>query len=49
MIDGLYILTIVAAFAALLIIWTYNEWARWDEYRRLERRAHRNLRKQCGQ
>jgi len=48
MIDGLYILTIVAAFAALLIIWTYNEWARWDEHRRQQRRVHRNLQRMSG-
>lgn len=48
MIDGTYILTAAIGLLVLLAAWLYAEWARWDDYRRLERRAHRNLQKMGG-
>ncbi len=43
-----YILIALIGFLVLLLAWLYAEWEEWDDYRRLERRAHRNLMSQGG-
>jgi hypothetical protein len=47
--DSIYLLLVILSVALVLICWTYNEWAQWDEQRRQQRRVHRNLWKQAGQ
>lgn len=46
--DSLYLILAIAGLALLLTLWTYAEWLRWDDQRRLERRVHRNLQRMGG-
>ena len=46
--DSIYLLIVILSVALVLILWTYNEWAQWDEQRRQQRRVHINLMRQAG-
>ncbi len=48
-IDIVEIALIVAAIPILWLAFKYAAWEEWDDYRRLERRAHRNLLSQTGE
>ena len=41
--NGIDVILIVAALALLLVLERYAAWREWDRYRRLSRRAHRNI------
>jgi hypothetical protein len=44
-----YLLIAVPALIILLCAFIYAEWEEFDDYRRLERRAHLNLLRQGGE
>lgn len=47
--DSIYIVAVTAGLLIILAAYVYQEWAAWDDYRRLSRRAHLNLMKQSGE
>ncbi len=47
-IDGTYALLILAGLLLMLAAWTYAEWRHWDNWRRHQRRVHRNLQRMTG-
>jgi hypothetical protein len=47
-IDWIEIALIAAALPVLWLAFRLAAWEEWDDYRRLERKAHLNLQKQCG-
>jgi hypothetical protein len=48
-VTGVDVLVIAIGLLSLLAIWTYLDWRQDDRYRRLERRAHRNLERTGGE
>ncbi len=44
-----YLLIAIPALLVLLAAFLYADWEEWDDYRRLERRAHLNLHRQSGE
>jgi len=48
MINGLDLLLVIIALAAVGVIWTYSDWRNFDRHRRTDRLVHRNLRRMAG-
>lgn len=46
--DSLYLILLIVGLAIIGGLWTYADWITWNAYRKLERRAHRNLMRQAG-
>jgi hypothetical protein len=43
--DSLYLILCIIGLGTILACWTYTDWQTWNEYRKLERRAHLNTMK----
>jgi hypothetical protein len=48
MIDGTYLLIVLAALALIAAVWKFAAWEEWDDQRRRERLVHRNLQRMGG-
>lgn len=43
--DSLYLILVIIGLAIIGGCWHLSDWIRWNEYRKLERRAHLNTMK----